>query len=159
MTGGGSQLSEVGEIEFADIEIELADLDRSLDLAIGTLEQAGAPQRSEILNGKDTLREFGVQQCLAIYLDGINLPDDVYATLDIDAVVAQIGEAAGPDSFRGFWQGGEETGIYFFGPDAEEMFKRVEPLLLELPIGQNARVVIRHGKESLQPRTVRIPRR
>ena len=65
---------------------------------------------------------------------------------------------AGPESFRGFWQGPEETGLYFFGPDAEAMFTKVEPLLRELPIGQNARVVIRRGKETLDPRTVRMPR-
>jgi hypothetical protein len=158
VTGGGSLLSEVGEIEFADVEIELADPAASIDLVARTLEQAGAPQGSEILRGDEVVREFGTRQCLAIYLDGISLPDQVYETLDFDRVVAQIGAAAGPDSYRGFWQGPTETGIYFFGPDAEEMFTRVEPLLRELPIGQNARVVLRHGKESFQPRTVRIPR-
>jgi hypothetical protein len=39
------------------------------------------------------------------------------------------------------------------------MFRRLEPVLQRIPIGQNARVVLRHGKSSLQPREVRIPRR
>lgn len=158
VTGGGSQLGEVGEIVFVDLDIDLADMDAALDLVIRTLEQAGAPQGSEILRGTEVLREFGAQQCLAVYLDGISLPDEVYATLDFDGVVAQLGAAAGPDSYRGFWQGPEETGLYFFGPDAEEMFGRVEPLLRDMPIGQNARVVVRHGRDSLQPRTLRMPR-
>ena len=159
VTGGGSQLSENGEIAFADVEIQLANLDGALQLAVDALERAGAPQGSEIL-GDDgrVLREFGRMQCLAIYLDGTSLPDEVYATLDFEDVVSRIGALAGPDSFRGFWQGPEETGLYFFGPDAEVMFANVEPLLRELPIGQNARVVVRHGKESLHPRTVRMPR-
>jgi hypothetical protein len=38
------------------------------------------------------------------------------------------------------------------------MFTRVEPVLRTLPIGQNARVVIRHGKQNLNPREVRMPR-
>ena len=46
VTGGGSQLSEVGEIEFADLEIELADVGVALELVTRTLEQAGAPQGS-----------------------------------------------------------------------------------------------------------------
>ena len=77
---------------------------------------------------------------------------------EFEDVVSRLGALAGPESFRGCWQGPEETGVYFFGPDAEAMFSRVEPLLRELPIGQNARVIVRRGKESLGPRTVRMPR-
>jgi hypothetical protein len=29
---------------------------------------------------------------------------------------------------------------------------------IELPIGQNARVIVRHGKKELNPREVRIPK-
>ena len=158
VTGGGSLLGEDGRIEFADVEIAVADLGPALDLVISTLERAGAPAGSAILVGDEVVREFGTQQCLAIHLDGVSLPDEVYAELDFDQVVADIESLAGEDSYRGFWQGPEETGIFFFGPDAEEMFARVEPKLRELPIGQNARVVIRDGRESLHPRTVRIPR-
>jgi hypothetical protein len=104
------------------------------------------------------LRDFGKLQCLAIYLDGTSLPDEVYADLDFEAVVAALGAAAGDNSYRGLWQGPEETGMFFFGPDAEAMFARVEPVLHGFPIGQNARVVVRHGKQSLRPREVRMPR-
>jgi hypothetical protein len=38
------------------------------------------------------------------------------------------------------------------------MFARVEPVLRGLPIGQNARVVIRHGRQRLNPREIRMPR-
>jgi len=72
--------------------------------------------------------------------------------------VNELGSAAGPGSYRGFWQGAQETGLYFFGSSAEDMFNRVEPLLGKLPIGQNARVVLRHGKQSLNPREVRMPK-
>jgi hypothetical protein len=160
VTGGGSQFGEEGEIEFADVELELVDTrGPTLDLVTRVLEEAGAPQGSQLLQGDEVLREFGVQQCLAVYLDGITLPDDVYEALDIDQVIVDLGEAAGPDSYRGFWQGPAETALYFYGPDAEALFARVEPLLRELPVGQNARVVVRHGATALHPRTVRLPRR
>src|SRR5262245_39560031 len=84
VTGGGSQLSESGEIEFADVEIELANLEAAMDLVANTLEIAGAPQGSEIQHEGKVVRVFGRQQCLAIYLDGASLPDDVYANLDFD---------------------------------------------------------------------------
>jgi hypothetical protein len=158
VTGGGSQLNESGGIEFADVEIELANLDAAVELAANTLEAAGAPAGSEIRHEDKVVRVFGRHQCLAIYLDGTSLPDEVYANLDFDEVVTAIGTAAGPDSYHGCWQGPEESGLYFFGGDAEQMFARVEPVLRALPIGQNARVVVRHGKDNPQPRTVRMPR-
>jgi hypothetical protein len=158
VTGGGSQLNALGGIDFADLDVELSDLGPALDVVATTLEQAGAPAGSELLRGDEVLREFGRQECLALFLDGVSLPEEVYATLDFEQVVDEIGVLAGPDSYRGFWQGPEETGVFFFGPSAEEMFARVEPRLRELPIGQNARVVIRHGKESLRPRALRMPR-
>jgi hypothetical protein len=160
VTGGGSQLNELGGIEHGDVEIELADLDGAAALVIETLEQAGAPQGSELidLSTSQVLREFGRQQCLAVFLDGTSLPEEVYQDLDFDAVVAEIGEATGPESFRGFWQGAEETGLFYFGANADEMLSRVEPVLRKLPIGQNARVVVRCGKASLNPRELRMPR-
>ena len=160
VTGGGSQLNELGGIDYADVEIELANLDDALRIVSEALEKSGAPQGSELIHAKDNrvLREFGTHQCLAIYLDGASLPDEVYANLDFDAVVSEIGAAAGPDSCHGFWQGSEETGIFFFGSDADEMFGRVEPVIRTLPIAQNARVVVRYGKPSLNPREVRMPR-
>ena len=160
VTGGGSQLNEFGGIEYADIEIELANLDGALDVVADALEKAGAPQGSELIDLSDSriLRQFGTQQCLAIFLDGTTLPEEVYANLDFDAVVTELGAAAGDGSNRSFWQGPEETGLFFFGPDAEAMFARVEPVLRRLPIGQNARVVLRHGKQELNPREVRMPR-
>ena len=160
VTGGGSQLNELGGIQYADIEIELSNLDGALSVVVDALEKAGAPQGSELIDMSDSriLRQFGRQQCLAIFLDGTTLPDEVYADLDFDAVVTELGAAAGDGSSRGFWQGAEETGLFFFGPDAEAMFGRVEPVLRRLPIGQNARVVLRHGKPEFNPREVRMPR-
>ena len=161
VTGGGSQLNELGEIDHADIEIELANLDAALRIVAEILEKTGAPRGSELIDGRDArvLRQFGTHECLAIFLDGVGLPDEVYANLDFDTTVSEIGTAAGPDSYHGFRQGNEETGLFFFGSNADDMFTRVEPVLQRLPIGQNARVVIRHGQKDLNPRELRMPGR
>lgn len=160
VTGGGSQLNDLGGIEFADVEIELADLDGAVQVVTETLEQAGAPQGAELIDAADgrVLAEFGQQQCLAIFLDGTTRPKEVYSDLDFDAVVAEIGGAVGEQSVRGAWQGPEETALFLFGPDAEAMLARVEPVLRRLPVGQNARVVVRYGNASLNPRELRMPR-
>lgn len=160
VTGGGSQLDPQGGIAFADIEVALLNLDGALDIVTETLERLGAPEGSELLDATDdrVLRTFGKHQCLAIYLDGVSLPDDVYASLDFSAVLAELGAAAGDNSYHSNSQGAEETGLFFFGDNAEEMFRRVDPVLRKLPIGQNARVVIRHGPKGHNPREVRMPR-
>jgi hypothetical protein len=158
VTGGGSQLTQDGRIEFADIEIELANLGEALQAAVQALERAGAPQGSELHLDGSVHREFGTAQRVAVYLDGVTLPDEVYAELDFNQLVAKIDAAAGEGSYRGHWQGAEETGLYFFGPNAEELFARIQPLLLTLPIAQNARVVVNEGKPGTPARTVRFPR-
>ena len=158
VTGGGSQLTESGEIEFADVEIQVGDVDAAVATIVQSLEQAGAPVGSELLGESGVVREFGRLQSVAIYLDGVSLPDDVYAALDFEATVEALTRAAGDDSYHGSWQGPEETGLFFFGPSAEEMFARVDPLLRAMPIGQNARVVIRPSRDASRSRTVRLPR-
>jgi len=159
VTGGGSQLNEEGRIEFADIEIELLDLDGALQTAVTALERAGAPRGSEIHLDGEVLREFGAAQCVAVYLDGVTLPEEVYADLDFDQLIAELDGVAGEGSYRGHWQGNEETGLFFYGPNAEELFARIHPALSPLPIAQNARIVVNEGKAGSPARTVRLPRR
>ncbi len=158
VTGGGSQLGELGEIEFADIEIRVLSVDDALPVIVRSLEDAGAPVGSQILSNAGVVREFGQQQSVAVYLDGVSLPDEVYAELDFDDVVQRLTAAAGDGSYHGCWQGNEETGLFFFGRSAEQMFGRVEPVLRAMPIGQNARVVVRPGRVGSEDRSVRLPR-
>jgi len=161
--GGGSQLAANGEVSFAEVAIYLADLDGAVQLTKDTLESAGAPAGSELIFGPEAARAplaIGRLQSLAVYLDGVGLPDQVYADLDFDQTLAEIEQALaqnGP-ALHDTWTGPEETALYFFGPDADEMFKRVEPTLRRIPVCQNARVVLRYGHPSLPPREVRLPR-
>ena len=50
VTGGGSQLDELGRITYADVEIELANTGEALRIVAETLEAAGAPQGSDSSN-------------------------------------------------------------------------------------------------------------
>jgi hypothetical protein len=158
VTGGGSQLGALGEIDFADVEIQVADLEDAMKVIIDVLQRSGAPVGSELLVAGHVIREFGEQQSVAVYLDGTSLPDEVYANLDFDDLVTRLTEAAGADSFHGYWGGPEDTGLFFFGRDAEATFSALEAVLRQMPIGQNARVVIRPAREGVRHRTVRLPR-
>ncbi len=151
------------EVEYVDIELDLDNLDEALDLVKNVLVNAGAPAGSELRlpgDGGEEIIGFGKMEGLAVYLDGVNLPDDIYMLCNINELADLIKEklAAAGGEIRGSWVGPNETSIYMYGPDAEAMFTALEPILAGYPLCQNARIVIRHGNPAFSPRTVRLPR-
>ena len=62
VTGGGTQLNELGAIAYADVEIELANLDDALLTVANALEEAGAPQGSELIHAPDASGIEGIRQ-------------------------------------------------------------------------------------------------
>jgi hypothetical protein len=162
VTGGGSQLTPAAEIGFVDVELALADLDEALDVAKRVLEEAGAPVGSQLLfeqGGVDVERPLGVQEGLALYLDGATLPDEVYAETDIDALMQGLADAVESvgGELRSVWNGPTETGLYHYGPSADAMLEALQAVFDDFPICQNARLVIRQGADG-DTRAVRVPR-
>ena len=163
VTGGGSQLTPDAEIGYVDVEIALADLDEALDVAKQVLEEAGAPVGSQLLyrdNGDDVARELGTQEGLAVYLDGTGLPDEVYASTDIDALMERFAAAVESvgGGLRSVWNGPNETALYHYGPSADAMAVALQPVFDEFPICQNARLIIRQGLDG-DTRASRVTRR
>lgn len=162
ITGVDTIMSRELEVEHVEYQVVLADLDKAVETVKIVLEEAGAPSGSEIIFKREEAFErvsFGRKECLAIYLDGINLPDKVYETCtcqDLANLIIEPLKSLGGE-IRGSWVGRNETSIYFFGPDAEAMFELLQPIFMTYPLCQNARIVVRHGNPDLQPRTVRLP--
>ena len=163
VTGGGSQLTSAAEIGYVDVEMALANLDEALEVAKRILEEAGAPVGSLFLfeeEGVDVERPFGVQEGLAVYLDGTSLPEEIYAETDIDALMERLATAADAagGELRSAWNGPTETALYHYGPSADAMLVALQPVFSDSPICQNARLVIRQGADG-ETRTLRVPRR
>lgn len=162
VTGGGSQLTPTAEIGFVDVELALADLNGALDVAKRVLEEAGAPVGSQLLfesNDRDVELPFGVQEAVALYVDGVSLPDEVYEQLDLDEFMGRLAEAVesvGGES-RTTWSGATETAFYHYGPSADAMLDALRPILHAYPVCQNARIVIREGADG-STRTIRLPK-
>jgi len=80
-TGGGTMQLKSGEVEFIDVEILLSNAREGIPFVIEQLEAFGAPKGS-LLKVHDTepLRKipFGKSEGIAVYLDGVNLPDEAY---------------------------------------------------------------------------------
>ncbi|HEY7498333.1 MAG TPA: hypothetical protein VH740_07460 [Vicinamibacterales bacterium] len=141
VSGGGTQLSELGEIQFCDVELTLSEATPEILRGIvEALEGFGAPAGSE-LQVEPPIR-FGTVQGLAIYLNGTDLPDEVYRDSDFDFVNSEFDRLlSGIGSVRSFWQGPTETAIYAYGRTADEMRAALQPFLDAYPLCARARVV------------------
>ena len=59
---------------------------------------------------------------LGIYLDGLNLPDEVYEQCDSNHVFEQLSERIdGLGEICSWWQGPSETALYMYGQSFEAM--------------------------------------
>jgi hypothetical protein len=162
ITGVAAAMTRELEMESFQYEMILSNLDKAVDVVKLTLEEAGAPCGSEIRFRRGDVEEvvsFGRKEGLAIYLDGINLPDKVYETCTCQGLADLIKDALESvgGEIRGSWVGRSETSIYIYGPDAESMYANIEPIVATYPLCQNARIVIRNGNPVFHPRTVRLP--
>ncbi|MHA7871970.1 MAG: hypothetical protein ACX939_06450 [Hyphococcus sp.] len=144
VTGGGTQLAEdpVG-IAFCDVEICLKEASEdALQKITEQLEALGAPKGSKLIVEKSGQEiPFGRQEGIAVYLNGVDLPDEVYETCDFDTVVEEFNKLMGDKgAYRGYWQGERETGVFCYGPSYEAMKTAIEPFLQTYPLCQTARV-------------------
>ena len=101
------------------------------------------------------------RQCVLVHLDGTSLADDVYRQWDVMTLSGQLEEVLGRQKlgeYDGDEQGPTETTLFMYGPDAERLFNRIEPVLRVYPLCQNARVVIRRGPPGAPERELRLPR-
>jgi hypothetical protein len=144
VTGGGTLLSENFEVEFCDIEIEVREpAAEHLPLIQKTLEELGAPKGSKLLlDGEGEDVPFGQYEGMAVYLNGTDLPDEVYAECDFEFVYNEFNRLLGSDGkVHSHWQGPTETALYVYGPSLETIKERLAAFLGSYPLCQRARVV------------------
>src|SRR5436190_19636974 len=150
VTGAGTQLTADREPAFSDIDLYIeGDAEAALGLAVATLEAAGAPKGSRARLDEREPVTFGVTERLAVYLNGTDLPDEVYATSDVNALVAALLSSLGGEGHmqsywqgpRAYWQGPRETALYLYGPSAARMNDLIAKVLARFPLAQGCRVV------------------
>lgn len=141
ITGGGTALSPNKEIAYCDIEIYLKNdsLD-SVKWLADLLNRIGIPKGS-VLQGIEPEMEVGTLEGLAYYSNGVDLPDEVYKSCDINYVIEQMEKAMeGIGRMYSYWEGDFYTALYFYGNSFAEMKKRIEPFISEYPLCQKCRI-------------------
>ncbi|MGY5780735.1 hypothetical protein [Rhizobium sp. LEGMi135b] len=142
VVGGGTLMAPNGEISECDIQIELDDpSDKTIAIVIGTLEAMLAPKGSRLqVPDRDQPIMFGAQDGLALYLNGTDLPDDVYADCDINHVFDECGRLLeGVGRVSSYWEGPSETALYMYGTGFGIMRERLAPFLETYPLCQQCR--------------------
>lgn len=143
ISGGGTMQTETGEIEYCDIEVKLRQSSPEAErLVMETLESLGAPKGSKLeVGGEDRVIPFGVNEGLAVYLNGTELPAETYRRHTIESVEDEI-ERLLEDQGHVYshWKGPAETAVYIYGPSFAEMSKRLEPFLRSHPLCDRCRI-------------------
>jgi hypothetical protein len=144
VTGGGTMLGEEGEIEFCDLELTVP---QTTDAVLGAIRQAleslGAPKGSKLIwnDGANELG-LGIAEGLAVYLNGTDLPDEVYAESDVNLVYQELDRlVASEGRVVSHWEGPRETALYLYGRSAATMLSRIRPFLDTYPLCDKARTV------------------
>jgi len=143
VSGGGTLQSQSGEIEYCDIEIQVPDSDDlTIDLIQSSLENIGVPKGSKIkVEATDSEIEFGTLEGLAIYLNGQDLEDEVYANTDSNHVYSELDRLTqGVGKVYSYWQGPTETAFYLYGTSFAEMKSLISDLVDNYPLCQKCRI-------------------
>ncbi|MSU90454.1 hypothetical protein GE300_12635 [Rhodobacteraceae bacterium 2CG4] len=144
VTGGGIQLAEEPDgIEYCDLEILATDdSDATLTQIAQILDGLGAPRGSKlIVEGREDM-PIGRLEGLGLFVNGTDLPAEVYAAADINHVIDECDRLmTGIGGKRGHWEGSRETALYFYGDSFEAMREAIAGFVAEYPLLQRARVV------------------
>lgn len=143
VVGGGTLQNKTGEIQYCDIEIEVANSNRAAVSKVRKiLERLGAPKGSKlIIEAESRELSFGVMDGLAIYLNGTDLPDEVYEKCDSNVVYAEFSRLLeGEGRVLSYWQGPTETAFYLYGKSAAEMKSRISTFVASYPLCRKCRI-------------------
>lgn len=141
ITGGGTAQNPDGEIAYCDIEIHLTgERPDGVQWLADLLNRIGIPKGS-VLQGAGPEIAVGTLEGLAYYSNGIDLPDEVYRTCDINYVIEQMEQAMeGVGGMYSYWEGDTCTALYFYGTSFSEMKRRIEPFIASYPLCGKSRI-------------------
>jgi hypothetical protein len=146
IVNSGTMQAENGEIIFCDMTIEITNLniekENIINLIISLLEEKGAPKESFITDlSTNNKIFFGKNEGLGLYLDGVNLPSEIYKQCDVNFVIDEIKKRLNisQDIIRS-WQGPKETALYFYGNNFLEMNDKIKDFIYTYPLCKNSRI-------------------
>lgn len=139
LLGGGTFQLNTGEIKCCDIELNVKD--DWLDKVIDFIKQIRIiPKGSKIICGEDTI-QIGHVEGMAIYLNGVELPAEVYQANDVNELISCLDNAMNDKGFMySWWEGKTETALYFYGNSFDEMRNSIQSVIDKHPLCKMCRI-------------------
>jgi hypothetical protein len=143
VSGAGTRVEESGEINSCDIELLVrGSSDEVLQFIVVTLEDLGAPKGSMLIvvdSGVDL--PLGKTEGIAVYLNGTDLPAEIYETCDSNFISSEFSRLLGTQGrVLSYWQGPTETAFYMYGPSSASIRACLERFLAAYPLCQKCRI-------------------
>ena len=140
--GGGTLMFPSGEVKSCDIELALNDgSGETITKLEKIIDALGIPKGLKLLwtasDGEKTERPVGRLEGMALYLNGTDLPKEVYESSDINYVIEQLeSRMDGIGRLYSWWEGPEKTALYFYGQSYEKMTAAIQDFITEYPLCQ-----------------------
>lgn len=94
----------------------------------------------------------GEEEAVLIHLEG----EDFDIMLQVSDKLTEVIERTNVGMFDGNEIGGDETVLFMYGPDAELLFKHIEPILRDDEFCRGAKAIIRLGGPGAPQREVTL---
>ncbi|MDU1891252.1 MAG: tetratricopeptide repeat protein [Dysgonomonas sp.] len=155
ISGGGTLTSSEGEPESCDIDIDLVEdseevrqqlrsIAEKIEVAKGSILRYRSIGENKESSGYDIEYPAGQMEGLAVYINGTDLPDEVYENYDIKEVLDKLLNILRSNGafIYSYWNGPKEVALYFYGEGGYDMMlEKVTPFLKEHPLCQQCRTV------------------
>ncbi|MFT4104973.1 MAG: DUF1266 domain-containing protein [Lacrimispora sp.] len=150
IVGGGTALGKDGEVEDCDIEISLKE--DLIEDFIGFVNSIPIPKGSYLMIDEDTLSEkdrfqrdkinVGQLEGLALYLNGSDLPKEVYESCDVNYVMEELEKILSDcGEMFSYFEGSTETALYFYGESFDKMKNRISSFIEDYPLCRQCRII------------------
>ena len=84
---------------------------------------------------------FGQYEGVGLYLNGSDLPDQVYIDNDVNELIGTLVERLGADgAMHSYWEGPRETALYLYGPSAQRMRELIADVVDSHPLACQSRL-------------------
>lgn len=79
---------------------------------------------------------------LAVYLNGTDLPSEVYASCDVNDLIKMLEKSLEHmGRFYSYWEGNRETALYFYGISFEEMKQKISGITDKYPLCEKCKII------------------
>ena len=140
ITGGGSMLLPTKEIAWCDVEFEIYK--DKVDEFISYIKDIQMiPKGSKLIFDDEKEIEIGTSEGLGLYLNGCDLPSEVYKNNDINVLIEKLDEILKECAIRlSYWEGPKETALYYYGKDYNEMKEKIQSIIESYPLCEKCRI-------------------